>query len=108
MSRISINLSAKVDAMIDQLQKKIINRRRKKLKIQEVLSTLLERGANSQSDKCSVASSKNLISDIEKAAKTSKAHATKPSNICSEKWALILSHCIRKSLTSRKLNQQLL
>ena len=107
MSRISINLSAKVDA-IDQFQKEIFNRRRKKLKTQEVFSSLLERGANSQSDKRSVASSKNLISDIEKAAKTSEAHATKPTNICSEEWALILSHCIRKSLTSRKLNQQLL
>jgi len=101
MSQLSIKVSAKADAMIAQLQKEIFNRRRKKVSAQGVVETLVESGAKSQSDKRFATSWKNLIKDIEKAAKQSEAHGNKPSNISDEEWALILSHRTRKAPAKR-------
>ncbi|WP_320674875.1 hypothetical protein [Prochlorococcus sp. MIT 1341] len=97
MAQLTIKVSAKADAMIAQLQKEIFNRRRKKVTAQGVVETLVESGAKSQSDKRYAASWKNLIKDIEKAAKQSEVHGNKPANITAEEWALILSHRTRKS-----------
>jgi len=82
--------------MIATLQKEIFNRRRKKVSAQGVVETLVESGAKSQSDKRYAASWKNLIKDIEKAAKVSEVHGNKPANITTEEWALILTHRTRK------------
>ena len=102
MSQLSIKVSAKADAMIAQLQKEIFNRRRKKVTAQGVVETLVESGAKSQSDKRYAASWKNLIKDIEKAAKQSEVHGNKPSNVSAEEWALILSHRTRKGPSAKK------
>ena len=102
MSQLSIKVSAKADAMIAQLQKEIFNRRRKKVTAQGVVETLVESGAKSQSDKRYAASWKNLIKDIEKAAKQSEVHGNKPSNVSAEEWALILSHRTRKGSVAKK------
>ena len=102
MANLTIKVSAKADAMIAQLQKEIFNRRRKKVTAQGVVETLVESGAKSQSDKRYAASWKNLIKDIEKAAKVSEVHGNKPSNISVEEWALVLSHRTRKSTTAKK------
>ena len=96
MAQLTIKVSAKADAMIATLQKEIFNRRRKKVTAQGVVETLVESGAKSQSDKRYAASWKNLIKDIEKAAKVSEEHGNKPANISAEEWALILSHRTRK------------
>jgi len=97
MSQLSIKVSAKGDALIATLQKEIFNRRRKKVTAAQVVETLVESGAKSQSDKRYAASWKNLIKDIEKAAKVSEVHGNKPANISADEWALILSHRTRKS-----------
>ena len=102
MSQLTIKVSAKADAMIAQLQKEIFNRRRKKVTAQGVVETLVESGAKSQSDKRYSASWKNLIKDIEKAAKQSEVHGNKPANVSAEEWALILSHRTRKGSTAKK------
>ena len=102
MAQLTIKLSAKADAMIAQLQKEIFNRRRKKVTAQGVVETLVESGAKSQSDKRYAASWKNLIKDIEKAAKVSEVHGNKPANISAEEWALVLSHRTRKATTGPK------
>ena len=102
MAQLTIKVSAKADAMIAQLQKEIFNRRRKKVTAQGVVETLVESGAKSQSDKRYAASWKNLIKDIEKAAKQSEVHGNKPSNVSSEEWALILSHRNRKGSAPKK------
>ena len=102
MSQLTIKVSAKADAMIAQLQKEIFNRRRKKVTAQGVIETLVESGAKSQSDKRYAASWKNLIKDIEKAAKISEVHGNKPANISADEWALILSHRNRKDTASKK------
>ena len=68
MSQLSIKVSAKGEAMIATLQKEIFNRRRKKVTASQVVETLVESGAKSQSDKRYAASWKNLIKEIEKAA----------------------------------------
>ena len=102
MANLTIKVSAKADAMIAQLQKEIFNRRRKKVTAQGVVETLVESGAKSQSDKRYAASWKNLIKDIEKAAKVSEVHGNKPANISAEEWALILSHRTRKSTSTKK------
>ena len=96
MSQLSIKVSAKGEAMIATLQKEIFNRRRKKVTASQVVETLVESGAKSQSDKRYAASWKNLIKDIEKAAKVSEVHGNKPANISADEWALILSHRTRK------------
>ncbi len=96
MSQLSIKVSAKGDALIATLQKEIFNRRRKKVTAAQVVETLVESGAKSQSDKRYAASWKNLIKDIEKAAKVSEVHGNKPANISADEWALILSHRTRK------------
>ena len=102
MSQLTINVSVKADAMIAQLQKEIFNRRRKKITAQGVVESLVESGAKSQSDKRYAASWKNLIKDIEKAAKVSEVHGNKPANISAEEWALILSHRTRKGTATAK------
>ena len=104
MSTITIKVSAKGEALIATLQKEIFNRRRKKVTAQGVVETLVESGAKSQSDKRYAASWKNLIKDIEKAAKLSEANGNKPSNISADEWALILSHRTRKSTVEPKKN----
>jgi len=97
MASLTIKVSAKADAMIATLQKEIFNRRRKKISAQGVVETLVESGAKSQSDKRYAASWKNLIKDIEKAARVSEVHGNKPTNISADEWALILSHRTRKA-----------
>jgi len=97
MSQLTIKLSDKADALIAQLQKEIFNRRRKKVSASGVVETLVESGAKSQSDKRFATSWKNLISDIEKAAKLANAHGSKPANLSDAEWALVLSHRARSS-----------
>jgi len=92
MSQITIKLSDKADALIAQLQKEIFNRRRKKVSPAGVVETLVESGAKSQSDKRFATSWKNLIADIEKAAKVADAHGAKPANLSDAEWAMVLSH----------------
>ena len=104
MSQLSIKVSAKGEAMIATLQKEIFNRRRKKVTASQVVETLVESGAKSQSDKRYAASWKNLIKDIEKAAKISEIHGNKPANVSADEWALILSHRTRKSATTKKVS----
>tara|TARA_R100001082_G_C4307242_1_gene135145 strand:- start:128 stop:622 length:495 start_codon:yes stop_codon:yes gene_type:complete len=101
MASITIKVSAKADAMIATLQKEIFNRRRKKVTAQGVVETLVESGAKSQSDKRYAASWKNLIKDIEKAAKVSEVHGNKPANVSAEEWALIISHRSRKTTVKK-------
>jgi len=101
MSQLTIKVSAKGDAMIATLQKEIFNRRRKKVTASQVVETLVESGAKSQSDKRYAASWKNLIKDIEKAAKVSEIHGNKPANISADEWALIISHRTRKGATAK-------
>ena len=102
MSQLTIKLSDKADALIAQLQKEIFNRRRKKVSAAGVVETLVESGAKSQSDKRFATSWTNLIKDIEKAAKLSYAHGSKPSTLSDEEWALVLSHRSRAT-TGRTL-----
>jgi hypothetical protein len=104
MSQLSIKVSAKGEAMIATLQKEIFNRRRKKVTASQVVETLVESGAKSQSDKRYAASWKNLIKDIEKAAKVSEVHGNKPANVSAYEWALILSHRTRKTTRSKKVS----
>ena len=104
MSQLSIKVSAKGEAMIATLQKEIFNRRRKKVTASQVVETLVESGAKSQSDKRYAASWKNLIKDIEKAAKVSEIHGNKPANISADEWALILSHRTRKATSAKKVS----
>ena len=104
MSQLSIKVSAKGEAMIATLQKEIFNRRRKKVTASQVVETLVESGAKSQSDKRYAASWKNLIKDIEKAAKVSEVHGNKPANVSADEWALILSHRTRKTTSARKVS----
>ncbi len=104
MSQLSIKVSAKGEAMIATLQKEIFNRRRKKVTASQVVETLVESGAKSQSDKRYAASWKNLIKDIEKAAKVSEVHGTKPANVSADEWALILSHRTRKTTSAKKVS----
>ncbi len=107
MSQLSIKVSAKGEAMIATLQKEIFNRRRKKVTASQVVETLVESGAKSQSDKRYAASWKNLIKDIEKAAKVSEIHGNKPANISADEWALILSYRTRKSTSAKKTSTKL-
>ena len=102
MAQLKITVSAKAGAMIAQLQKEIFNRRRKKITAEGVVESLVESGAKSQSDKRFAASWKNLIKDIEKAAKASEVHGNKPANISAAEWALIISHRTRKDTTAKK------
>ena len=108
MSQLSIKVSDKGEAMIATLQKEIFNRRRKKVTASQVVETLVESGAKSQSDKRYAASWKNLIKDIEKAAKVSEIHGNKPPNISADEWALILSHRTRKATSGKKASAQAL
>lgn len=104
MSQLSIKVSAKGEAMIATLQKEIFNRRRKKVSASQVVETLVESGAKSQSDKRYAASWKNLIKDIEKAAKVSEVHGNKPANVSADEWALILSHRTLKTTSANKVS----
>jgi topoisomerase IA-like protein len=96
MSQLTIQLSDRADALIAQLQKEIFNRRRKKVTPAGVVQTLVESGAKSQSDKRFATSWKNLIADIEKAAKLADAHGAKPANLSDEEWAMVLNHRSRQ------------
>ena len=102
MSQLTIKVSAKAEAMIAQLQKEIFNRRRKKITAQGVVESLVESGAKSQSDKRYASSWKNLIKDIEKAAKQSEAHGNKPANVSAEEWAMLIAHRTRKGSVAKK------
>ena len=102
MSQLKINISAKAEAMIAQLQKEIFNRRRKKISAQGVVESLVESGAKSQSDKRYASSWKNLIKDIEKAAKASEVHGNKPSNVTAEEWAMLVAMRTRKGTATKK------
>jgi len=102
MSQLTIKLSDKADALIAQLQKEIFNRRRKKVSAAGVVETLVESGAKSQSDKRFATSWKNLITDIEKAAKLANAHGSKPANLSDAEWAMVLSHRARSSKPAAK------
>ena len=95
MSQLNVKLSDRADALIAQLQKEIFNRRRKKVSAAGVIETLVESGAKSQSDKRFATSWKNLVADIEKAAKVADAHGAKPTSLSDEEWALVLSHRTR-------------
>jgi hypothetical protein len=95
MSQLNVKLSDRADALIAQLQKEIFNRRRKKVSAAGVIETLVESGAKSQSDKRFATSWKNLVADIEKAAKVAAAHGAKPASLSDEEWALVLSHRTR-------------
>ncbi|MEY3964573.1 MAG: hypothetical protein RLZZ106_1828 [Cyanobacteriota bacterium] len=106
MSQLTIKLSDKADALIAQLQKEIFNRRRKKVSAAGVVETLVESGAKSQSDKRFATSWKNLISDIEKAAKLANAHGSKPANLSDAEWALVLSHRARSGGTTPRARPQ--
>ncbi len=102
MAQLTIKISAKAEAMIAQLQKEIFNRRRKKITAQGVVESLVESGAKSQSDKRYASSWKNLIKDIEKAAKQSEVHGSKPASVSAEEWAMLLAHRTRKGSTAKK------
>ena len=104
MSQLSIKVSAKGEAMIATLQKEIFKKKRKKVTASQVVETLVESGAKSQSDKRYAASWKNLIKDIEKAAKVSEVHGNKPANVSADEWALILSHRTRKTTSAKKVS----
>ena len=95
MAQVTIQLSDKAIALVAQLQKEIFNRRRKKVSVAGVVETLVESGAKSQSDKRFATSWKNLITDIEKAAKVADAHGAKPANLTDAEWAMVLSHRTR-------------
>jgi hypothetical protein len=97
MSQLTIQLSDKADALVAQLQKEIFQRRRKKVSPEGVIETLVESGAKSQSDKRFATSWKNLVSDIEKAARLADAHGTKPAVLSDEEWALVLTHRSRSA-----------
>ena len=102
MAQLKINVSAKAEAMIAQLQKEIFNRRRKKITAQGVVESLVESGAKSQSDKRYASSWKNLIKDIEKAAKASEVHGNKPANVTAEEWAMLVAMRTRKGAAAPK------
>ena len=102
MSQLKINVSPKAEAMIATLQKEIFNRRRKKITAQGVVESLVESGAKSQSDKRYASSWKNLIKDIEKAAKQSEVHGNKPASVSAEEWAMLLAHRTRKGTAAPK------
>ena len=102
MSQLTIKVSAKAEAMIAQLQKEIFNRRRKKITAQGVVESLVESGAKSQSDKRYASSWKNLIKDIEKAAKASEVHGNKPANVTAEEWAMLVAMRTRKGTATKK------
>ena len=102
MSQLKISVSAKADAMIAQLQKEIFNRRRKKITAAGVVESLVESGAKSQSDKRFATSWKNLIKDIEKAAKASEVHGNKPANVTAEEWAMLVAMRTRKGAAAPK------
>jgi hypothetical protein len=98
MSQLTIQISEKGDALIAQLQKEIFQRRRKKVSAEGVIETLIESGAKSQSDKRFATSWKNLIADIEKAAKVAQTHGAKPANLSDAEWALVLAHRTRSGV----------
>ena len=108
MAQLTISLSDKALSLIAQLQKEIFNRRRKKVSAAGVVETLVESGAKSQSDKRFATSWKNLVSDIEKAAKLADANGSKPSTLSDEEWAIVLSHRsrpVRRAVTKAATNK---
>lgn len=92
MSQLAIQLSARADALIAQLQKELFNRRRKKVSAAGVVESLMESAARSPSDKRFATAWKNLVADIDKAAKVAAEHGLKPANLSDEEWAIVLRH----------------
>ena len=97
MSQLTVKLSDRADALIAQLQKEIFQRRRKKVSAAGVIETLVESGAKSQSDKRFATSWKNLVADIEKAARLADAHGARPTGLSDEEWVLVLSYRTRSA-----------
>ena len=97
MSQLTVQLSDRADALIAQLQKEIFQRRRKKVSAAGVIETLVESGAKSQSDQRFATSWKNLVADIEKAARLADAHGARPAGLSDEEWVLVLSHRTRSA-----------
>jgi len=97
MSQLTVKLSDRADALIAQLQKEIFQRRRKKVSAAGVIETLLESGAKSQSDQRFATSWKNLVADIEKAARLADAHGARPTGLSDEEWVLVLSYRTRSA-----------
>lgn len=95
MSQLAVQLSARADALIAQLQKELFNRRRKKVSAAGVVESLMESAARSPSDKRFATAWKNLVADIDKAAQVAAAHGLKPANLSDEEWALVLRHRTR-------------
>lgn len=91
MSQLTIQLSDRADALVTHLQKEIFQRRRKKVSAAAVIETLVESGARSQSDKRFATSWKNLLADIDKAARLAEQHGAKPGNLSNEEWAMVLA-----------------
>jgi hypothetical protein len=100
MSQLTVQLSDRADALIAQLQKEIFQRRRKKVSAAGVIETLVESGAKSQSDKRFATSWKNLVADIEKAARLADAHGARPTGLSDEEWVLVLSYRTRSAAPS--------
>jgi hypothetical protein len=97
MSQLTVKLSDRADALIAQLQKEIFQRRRKKVSAAGVIETLVESGAKSQSDQRFATSWKNLVADIEKAARLADAHGARPTGLSDEEWVLVLSYRTRSA-----------
>lgn len=100
MSQLTVKLSDRADALIAQLQKEIFQRRRKKVSAAGVIETLVESGAKSQSDQRFATSWKNLVADIEKAARLADAHGARPTGLSDEEWVLVLSYRTRSAAPS--------
>ena len=96
MSQLAVQLSDRADALIAQLQKDLFNRRRKKISAAGVVESLVESAARSPSDKRFATAWKNLVADIDKAAKAAVAHGLKPANLSDVEWALVLQHRTRQ------------
>ncbi len=96
MSQLAVQLSDRADALIATLQKELFNRRRKKVSAAGVVESLVESAARSPSDKRFATAWKNLVADIDKAAKAVAAHGLKPANLSDVEWALVLQHRIRQ------------
>lgn len=96
MSQLAVQLSNRADALIAQLQKELFNRRRKKVTPAGVVESLVESAARSPNDKRFATAWKNLVADIDKAAKAAAAHGLKPANLSDAEWALVLQHRTRQ------------
>jgi hypothetical protein len=101
MSQLAVQLSARADALIAQRQKELFNRRRKKVSAAGVVESLMESAARSPSDKRFATAWKNLVADIDKAAKVAAEHGLKPANLSDEEWAIVLRHRSRPAAPAK-------